>query len=84
MFDTVIFYLSWSAVFVLCYIISHYQFKYIIPVTIFLMKFTNAVLMLLALRLYYLLRVEGNQIEINWTKIYEDIFTALNQTKFEL
>lgn len=84
MFDTVIFYISWSAVFVVCYIISHYQFKYLIPVTVFLMKFTNAVLMLLALRLYYLLRVEGNKIDINWTKIYEDIFNALNQTKFDL
>ena len=82
MINELLFYVSWFCVFIVCYAISHYSFKYVIPVTLFLLKFAYAVFLLLAVRLYYLLRIENY--EINWTQIQNDIVAFLNQTKLEL
>ena len=70
--------------FALCYSVAHYQFKYFIPVTVFIFKAGYALTLLLSIRLYYLLRVEGH--EINWQGLKEDFASLMNVTAlaFEL
>jgi hypothetical protein len=83
MIEDLFFYISWFCVFILCYGISHYSFKYVVPVTLFFMKFIYAICLLLLVRLYYLLRVENY--EVNWAQIQNDFVSFLNLTaKMEL
>lgn len=83
-FDHLIFYACWGTIFVLCYYIAHYQFKYCIPCAIVCLKFAYALSLLLLIRLYYLLRIEG--FEMNWAQMREDFVALLNASTsaFEL
>lgn len=82
--DLGIFYACWGTIFILCYYISHYQFKYCVPCTILFLKFAYALSLLLLIRLYYLLRIEG--FEMNWAQMREDFVALLNASTsaFEL
>lgn len=77
--DAFIFYSCWFTIFVLCYYIAHYQFKYCVPVTLLCMKFFYALSLLLVIRLYYLLRIEGQ--EINWEGLKQDLVALMNITQ---
>lgn len=78
MFDTAIFYCTWILVFIVCYYFSDLQFRYCIPVTILFLKFLYAILLLLLIRLYYLMRFE--QQSINWQGIIADVVEVFNTT----
>lgn len=78
LFDTAIFYITWGIIFVLCYYVAHYQFRYCIPFSLLIMKVIYALSLLLLIRLYYLLRVEG--MEMNWEQMRQDFVTLLNAT----
>lgn len=82
--DLIIFYACWGTIFVLCYYIAHYQFKYCVPCAIICFKFAYALSLLLLIRLYYLLRIEG--FEMNWAQMREDFVALLNASTsaFEL
>ena len=67
--EDLIFYACWVTIFLLCYYIAHYHFKYCIPATLYILKFLYAISLLLMIRLYYLLRIQGN--EINWEGLKE-------------
>jgi hypothetical protein len=67
--------LGWILVFLLCFIWTHYQFKYCIPVTLQIMKFIHACTMLLFIRLYILFRIENYAVD--WSKIQNDIYDSL-------
>ena len=69
--NTFVFYTTWSCIFIICYYISKYQFKYCVPVCLELAKLFYAILLLLLIRLYYLLRVEN--MEFNWVQIKDDL-----------
>ena len=83
-FDNLIFYACCGTIFILCYYIAHYQFKYCIPCAIICFKFAYALSLLLMIRLYYLLRIEG--FEMNWAQMREDFVALLNASTqaFEL
>ena len=82
LFENLIFYACWFTIFLLCYYIAHYQFKYCIPATIIALKFMYAITLLLFVRLYYLIRFEGR--ELNWAGLKE-LVGLLNITeRFEL
>ena len=79
---TISFYIGWFAVFLFCYLISTYQFRYCIPVAVEVMKVLNAVGLLLFIRLYYLFRVE--QFRFEWVEVTEAFHQAWNWTAMEL
>lgn len=76
---TIFFYLCWIAVFLACYLVSTYQFRYCIPIAVEFMKVLNAVGLLLFIRLYYLFRVE--QYRFEWVEITDAFRQAWNWTE---
>lgn len=81
--ESVFFYFVWCLIFIACYYVSKFQFKWCIPVCLELVKIVYALSMVLLIRLYYLLRIEN--MVINWDQIMNDSRMWLqNLTKLEL
>ena len=57
--------LGWLLLFLIFFVYSHYQIKYCIPITLFLLKFIQAACMLMLVKVYVFYRLYGNDMTIN-------------------
>lgn len=82
--------LGWLLLFLLFFLYSHYQIKYCVPITLFLLKFVQAAAMLMTVRLYVIYRLYGNDLTEDIRQIIESMFVGTNSMyetfsqKFEL
>lgn len=61
----------WIFVFVLVFVLVHYQFKYCVPVGLVLLKIVETCFIVLMIRLYVTYRVYNNRLD--WYSIYKDL-----------
>ena len=82
--------LGWLVLFLIFFVYSHYQIKYCIPITLFLLKFVQAAFMLMLVKVYVFYRLYGNDMTGDIKTIIESIYTGTNNAftgfteKFEL
>ena len=82
--------LGWLVLFLIFFVYSHYQIKYCIPITLFLLKFLQAAFMLMLVKVYVFYRLYGNDMTGDIKTIIESIYTGTNNAftgfteKFEL
>lgn len=82
--------LGWLLLFLIFFVYSHYQIKYCIPITLFLLKFLQAAFMLMLVKVYVFYRLYGNDMTGDIKTIIESIYTGTNNAftgfteKFEL
>lgn len=82
--------LGWFLLFLIFFVYSHYQIKYCIPITLFLLKFIQAACMLMLVKIYVFYRLYGNDMTGDIKTIIESIYNGANTAftgfsdKFEL
>ena len=82
--------LGWLLLFLLFFVYSHYQIKYCIPITLFLIKFIQAAAMLMIVKLYVFYRLYGNDLTGDLSQFMKTLFMGTNSIyesfsqKFEL
>ncbi len=79
--------LGWLLLFLLFFAYSHYQIKYCIPITLFLLKFIQAAAMLMTVKLYVVYRLYGNDLTGDlkeWVYAFVNTTQEVFNSKFEL
>ena len=79
--------LGWFLLFLLFFAYSHYQIKYCIPITLFLLKFIQAAAMLMTVKLYVVYRLYGNDLTgdlKDWVYAFVNTTQEVFNSKFEL
>lgn len=61
----------WIVLFVLVFIIVHYQFKYCIPVGLIVLKFLETCFIVFLIRMYVTYRVYNHTLD--WLSVYKDL-----------
>lgn len=72
--------LGWILAFTVVFIVTHYQFKYCVPITLWTLKFLQTCMIILVCKLYVAFRVYGtldfsqiNAFVLNVTSMYTDL-----------
>lgn len=72
--------IGWILAFVVVFILTHYQFKYCVPITVWTLKFLQTCAIILICKLYVVFRVYGtvtssqiNEFIGNVTSMYTDL-----------
>ncbi len=79
--------LGWLLLFLLFFGYSHYQIKYCVPITLFLLKFIQAAVMLITVKLYVVYRLYGNDLTgdlKDWVYTFVNASQEVFNSKFEL
>ena len=68
--------LGWVLLFLIFFVYSHYQIKYCVPITLFLLKFIQAACMLMLVKIYVFYRLYGNDMTADIKTIIESLYTG--------
>ena len=71
---------TWFIVFIILFICTHYQFKWCIPVSLWVLKFIYTCWLVVLLKIYVMYRV--NQQSINWDEIYITVKESLQKFNY--
>ncbi len=62
--------LGWIIAFLAVFIVTHYQFKYCIPITLWSLKFIQTCLIILMCKLYVVFRVYGKSVDLSQFNVF--------------
>lgn len=71
---------TWFIIFIILFIFAHYQFKWCIPISLWVLKFLYTCWMVLLLKIYVIYRV--NEQSINWDEILITVKESIQQFNY--
>ena len=66
--------IGWIIAFIVVFIVTHYQFKYCIPITIWSLKLLQACFIILMCKLYVVFRVYGKSVDLSQFNVFVQSF----------